>query len=132
MKTLLLDFYFNASLEDVYDALTNPLKIEEYTEDIADFNPRPGGKFSYWNGNIIGKVKEISKNKINLEWKEETWDEYTRVSIRLSETDGKTKLELIHKDIPDEFFSSIMELWKENFFEPLKEYLEPPEEEEED
>lgn len=123
-KTLVKKYAIEAPLEDVFTALTDRHHIEEWSGDIADMDARTGGKFSLWNGNIVGKNIEVSKNKILQEWKEETWDEYSRVSMKLYENGNATYVELLHKDIPGETFSHIGEGWDDYFFGPLKEYVE--------
>ncbi len=123
MKTLVKKYVFNVPAGVVFQCLTDPGRLEEFTDDIAEFNPVAGGKFSLWNENVIGRVIEITPNKILMDWKEETWDNYTRVSIKLTEENGKTHLDLIHKDIDNELFSSIQELWDESFFAPLAEFI---------
>lgn len=124
MKTLVRRYFIEADPKDVMKALTNRDYIEEWTNDIAEFDPRPNGKFSLWDGSIIGKNKEITEDKIVQDWKEETWDAYTRVTIRLHNENGNTRVELIHKDIPNEAFSNIADGWDRYYFYPLKDFVE--------
>jgi len=124
MKTLIKRYEIKAAMENVFAAMTSQYHIENWTGSIADFDPTPGGKFSMWDGDIIGRIVEISNNKIVQDWKEESWDSYTRVTLKLTEENDTTFVELIHKDIPNEFFSNISEGWDESYFQALKEYLE--------
>ena len=52
------------------------------------------------------------------------WVEYTKVTFMLSEESGKTKLELVHENIPDKEANDINEGWKIYYLSPLKELLE--------
>lgn len=124
MKTLIKRYIINAPLDLIYEALTQQDHIENWSEDIAVVNPVEGGKFSLWDGSIIGKNIELTKHKIVQDWKEETWDAYTRVTIKMTEQDDSTHIELMHKDIPTEAFSNVSDGWDKFYFGPLKEYVE--------
>jgi uncharacterized protein YndB with AHSA1/START domain len=60
---------------------------------------------------------------------EQVWDfgeqeEESLVRIELFEEPGRTRIELIHTNIPDEAFANIEEGWRISFLGTLKSYLE--------
>jgi len=130
MKSFSKIYYFNAPLQEVFEALTNPDIIEKWTGSVAFMDARPGGKFSLWDDSINGKNVVIEPNRIVQDWKEETWEKYSRVTINLRETPNGTELELIHENIPPLALYNIKQGWDESFMLPIKDLLEEKPEEE--
>lgn len=131
MKSFTKIYFFKAPLEEVYNALTNPDIIEKWTGSVAFMDARVGGKFSLWDDTINGRNIIIEPNRIVQDWKEETWEKYSRVTMNLRETTTGTELELIHENIPPSALFNIKQGWDESFMLPLKELLETKEGEEE-
>jgi len=124
MKSLIKEYKVHASIDDIFEALTDPEVIEEWSGDYAEMDPRPGGKFLLWDGSIYGVNKEISKNKIVQEWYEESWEKPSKLTMMFEENDGITHVKLIHINIPDGSLESIKEGWDEHYMGPLIELLE--------
>ena len=125
MKTIKQTYLINASIEKVYQALVDPKVIDEWGGGEVKMSDQVGFEFSLWGGDIYGKNTEVIKNeKLVQDWKENEWDEYSKVTFNLSEENGETKLELIHENIPDKEASNINDGWKRYYLGPLKELLE--------
>ena len=124
MKSLIKEYKINATIDEIFEALTDPEIIEEWSGNYAEMDARAGGKFSFWEGSIYGINKEISKNKIIQEWFEESWDKPSKVTITMEENNGVTNLKLVHINIPDGSLESIKEGWDESYFGPLIELVE--------
>lgn len=98
--------FINAKPEDVFDALMDAKKHSEFTGSKATSQPKVGGKFTAWDGYIIGKhlVLERAK-KIVQEWKTTEWPEgYPPSTLKFSlkaNNDG-TKLTMLHSNVPTE------------------------------
>jgi len=124
MKTFTKIYRFEAPMALVHKALTDPDLIERWTGSVAWFDPQEGGKFSLWDDSINGKNVYIDDIQIVQDWKEETWEKYSRVTINLIDIDKNiTELELVHENIPDESCYNIREGWDESFMKPLAELL---------
>jgi uncharacterized protein YndB with AHSA1/START domain len=130
MKSLTKVYKINASAQKVFEALTNPDLIEQWSGESAEMDIRPGGEFSLWNGDIHGKNHLVTPSQIVQEWKEAAWDHFSKVTFNISEKNGVTTLEMIHEAIPDRNFISINDGWDNEFLGPLKELLEEEIEEE--
>lgn len=52
------------------------------------------------------------------------WDKYSKVIFNLSEKDGKTKVDLIHENIPDKEAKEIEDSWKRYYLGPLQNLVE--------
>ena len=94
----------NAPINKVWEALTNPRKLETWMLVPTDFEPEKGRKFIFkgtadenWDGIISCSVKEIIENeKLVFTWNSQLINAETLVSISLKEINGKTELTLIH------------------------------------
>ncbi len=124
MKSLIKEYLINASLEDVFNALTDPDIIEEWSGSPAEMESEPGGSFFLWDGSIQGFIREISPTKIVQDWQEESWDTYSKVTFTLSEEGGKTRLKLVHINIPSAAYDNVNEGWDEYYMNPMIELLE--------
>ena len=124
MKSLIKEYKIHASIDEIFEALTDPDIIEEWSGDYAEMDARPGGKFSLWEGSIHGENKEISKNKIVQEWYEEGWEKPSKLTMTFEENNGITNVKLIHINIPDGSLESIKEGWDKYYMGPLIELVE--------
>ncbi|MBL6963366.1 MAG: SRPBCC domain-containing protein [Bacteroidetes bacterium] len=124
MKSFTKTYYFNSKIENLFKALTDHDIFEEWSGSMAEINPVEGGRFSMWDDTINGRYVIVNKNKIIQEWKEETWEKFSFVTINLREVAGHTELVLTHEKIPPTSFITIRESWDEQFLGPLKEYVE--------
>lgn len=125
MKNLKKYYKVNAAPEYVFKALTNPLTIELWTGSPAIMDDQPGTEFSLWDGDICGKNLEVEPGKLlKQEWYFGEQEEPSIVTMKLH-PDGKgTSVELLHINIPEEDFESILEGWDKYYFAPLKELVE--------
>ncbi len=125
MKNLRKTIHIKVPLEEVFNAITNPLTIELWSGFEARMEPTPGGEFSMFEGDISGKIKSIkSPNLVEQIWDFGEQEEESLVRIELFEDSGKTRLEVNHTNIPDDVFENIETGWKHYFLEAMKSYLE--------
>jgi activator of HSP90 ATPase len=98
------------------------------TGSAANVEGRIGGAFSAWDGYIFGKTLELeAPRRIVQAWRTTEFPEDapdSRVEILLEEARGKTKLTLIHSDMPEDQVESYKQGWKDFYFTPMKEYFE--------
>jgi uncharacterized protein YndB with AHSA1/START domain len=125
MKNLRKTIHIKAPIEEVYNAITNPLTIELWSGYEAKMESSPGTEFTMFEGDISGLVKTLEHPSLV----EQVWDfgdqeAESLVRLELSEESGKTRLELSHTNIPDEAFENIDAGWKNYYLEALKSYLE--------
>ena len=125
MKVVKQTYEINAPVDKVWDALINPNQIEKWGGGPAEMNDQEGSEFKLWGGDIYGKNIKVIKNKMLVqEWIEGDWDKPSIVTFNLSESDGKTTVELVHTDIPDNQAKDIEEGWRDYYMIPLKELVE--------
>lgn len=122
MKTIKQKYFINASPEKVFQALTDPLIIKKWSGSNALMENKKGGKFELWDGWNYGTNTEIIKNKkLVQEWYSEDWEEASTVSFILHDKNGKTEVELIHEDVPDESFTKYSKGWEEHYLGAIRE-----------
>ena len=116
--------------QEVYNAWLDSKTHGEMVNGSAKIDPKVGGKFLIWNGDISGKTIELHPDdlKIVQSWREnyDDWpDDYFSV-ITLQFTPHKnsqTKMLFSHSGIPAKFARDINEGWKTYYWEPMKQYF---------
>jgi len=123
MKEFKKYFNLNASPEDVYNALTNPLMLEIWTGEPVVMSYEPGSEFSLWDGAITGRNLEFEENrKILQEW--DFGDEKSTVQIKLHPSGSGTSVEIRQNNIPDEAYENIVYGWNVEYFGNLSQLFE--------
>ena len=114
-----------ASVEEVYNALTNPFTLELWTGYPAEMDTRPGGLFSLWEGDIQGQNLEIVPNKkIVQEWFFGEQEEPSIVTIKLFSDKKGVKVHLQHTNIPEEAYDNMKEGWNDFYFGNLQRFFD--------
>ncbi len=125
MKVINQKYIINALPNKVWEALTNQEEIKKWSGANAEMDENIGTNFKLWNGDIFGKNIEVIKNKKLVQrWYSGKWNKPSIVTFNLKIKHGKTEVELIHKDVPEEEISNIEKGWKEYYMIPLKELVE--------
>ena len=92
MKTIKQTYLINAPLENVWQSLVDPKIIDDWGGGPAKMSEENGTEFSLWGGDIHGKNIEVIPNKkLVQDWKEDDWDNYSKVTFTLKEEGDKTK-----------------------------------------
>lgn len=124
MKDFKKYFTLNASPEEVYNALTNPMAIKIWTNEEATMSTEPNSAFSIMDGSIEGVNLEFEENKkIVQEWFFGEQEEASIVTIKLHPKGDDTSVEIRHTNIPDEAYDDIVEGWNEVYFGNLHEFF---------
>lgn len=125
MKTIKKTYTINASIERVWDALTNPYTIEKWGGGPVKMSETENFEFELWGGDIFGTNKRIVKEKVlEQEWFGGKWDKPSKLRFELSEKDGKTELVLTHEGVPEKELEDIDKGWDDYYLEPIKNLLE--------
>ena len=101
---------YDAAIDDVWDALTNPERIGRWFLPISG-DYRLGGRYQF-EGNAGGEIRECQRpHRLLVTWvygEVSSPADVSEIELRLSSSDdGATTLELAHTAIvPDEFWST--------------------------
>lgn len=124
MKDYKKYYILNASPEEVYVALTNPLTIKLWTNEEAEMSTVPGSEFSIMGESIVGKNIEFVENKkIVQQWYFGEQEETSIVTIKIHPHAEGSSVELRHSNIPDEAYEDIVAGWDSAYFGSLQEYF---------
>ena len=117
-----------ASPAEVYEALADPKKHAAFTGTGVTGQPKVGGEFSAGDGYISGKFLELTKGRrIVWGWSTTEWPSGyppSRVEITLSPSKGKTKLVMVHSEVPKSQAESYRQGWIDFYWDPLIRYFE--------
>ena len=116
----------NAKADAIYKAWLSTQGHTLMTGSPAKVDGRIGGAFTAWDGYIWGTFLELEENKrIVQAWRTGEFSEEhedSHVEIILEETNGETKLTLIHTKVP-EGQDGYVKGWEDFYFKPMKEYF---------
>ena len=117
---------FSATAEVIYNAWLSTNGHTQMTGNPAKVDGKVNGAFTAWDGYIWGTFLELEKNKrIVQAWRTSEFPEDaedSHVEVLLEESNGKTKLTLIHTNIP-EGQDRYKQGWEDFYFKPMREYF---------
>jgi activator of HSP90 ATPase len=116
-----------ATPDEVYDAFLDPKKHAAFTGSKATGSPKVGGKFTSWDGYILGKNLELEKGKrIVQEWVTTEWPEGyppSRLELTFRKVRGGTEISMVHSNVPAEQAEEYAQGWKDFYWKPLAKYF---------
>jgi activator of HSP90 ATPase len=118
---------FKASPHAVYEALMDSAQHAAFTNNEAHISREVGGEYMSYAGYITGKNLElVPDQKIIQTWRAVDWpaDHFSRVTFVLTPLESGTQLYFTHADLPDGTEAEFTQGWVDNYWEPLKAYLE--------
>jgi len=90
-------------------------------------NGKIGGEFSAWDGYIFGSTLEMTPNQRLVQaWRTSEFPDEapdSHLEVLLEETAGRTKVTLVHSDMPEDQVDSYKQGWEDFYFKPMREYF---------
>jgi activator of HSP90 ATPase len=124
LKTIKQTHHIQASVEEVYIALTNPFTIELWSGCTAVMSTDPDSEFSLFEGDILGKNLEFIENKlIRQQWYFEGDTDESNVTLLLIPDKSNTIIELTHTFVPENIYDEMVSGWKNIYFKSLKQFF---------
>ena len=118
---------FNTTAELLFTAWLDSGKHSIMTGGAAEVSNIEGNSFTAWDGYIVGRNLVIEPYKrIVQSWRAadfEAGHEDSEIELHLNETDGKTELTLIHRNLPDSIGEQYRQGWVDHYFSPMSEYF---------
>ena len=125
MKDFKKYYILEASPEEVYTAITNPITIQLWTNDEAEMSTEPNSEFSIMGGSIEGKNISFEENRqIVQQWYFDGESDDSIVTIKLHKHHEGTSVEVRHTNSPDEDFNDIVEGWDGAYMGALQDFYE--------
>jgi len=137
-EPLIVERVFNAPVEKVWQAITDPAKMKEWYFDLKEFKAAVGFQFTFTGGDENKQwlhectiTEVIPGKKLQYSWRYPGYAGISYVTFELAAEENKTRLTLTHKGL-ESFPPDVPELAKENFMEgwehiigtSLKEFVE--------
>lgn len=117
----------HASAETIYAAWLSTQGHTLMTGSPAKVNGTVNGEFTAWDGYIWGTFLELEPNRRILQaWRTGEFPDDaadSRVEVLLEEINGKTKVTLIHSNIPAGQADDYKQGWEDFYFKPMREYF---------
>jgi activator of HSP90 ATPase len=118
---------FKASPHAVYEALMDSATHAAFSGSVASISREVGGEFNAYDGYISGKNLElVPDRKIVQSWRAVDWPDghFSTVTFLFIPIAEGTQLDFTHTGIPEGEEAAFEEGWIDNYWEPMKEYLE--------
>lgn len=115
-----------ASPHRIYDVLLDSKQFAAFSGGAAVINPKPGGAFSMFGGQITGRnVELVPDRRIVQAWRPSSWEPgvYSIVKFEFNALGSHTKVILDHTGFPEGKFAGLDSGWHQKYWEPLKKYL---------
>jgi activator of HSP90 ATPase len=120
------DIEIKSGPQRIYEVLLDAKQFAAFTGMPAEIDPKEGGAFSLFGGQIVGRTIELAPNqRIVQAWRPAHWDPgiYSIVEFALKPQGPATIVALDHKGFPAGEFDHLEWGWHAHYWEPLKKYL---------
>jgi activator of HSP90 ATPase len=124
--SLHMQIEMKASPQRIYDILLDSKQFATLTGLPAEIDPKAGGAFSMFSGQIEGRTVElVPAKRIVQAWRPSHWDAgiYSIVRFELQGQSSGTTVVLDHTGFPQGDFDHLTSGWNEHYWEPLKKFL---------
>ena len=106
--------------------LLDSTQFGAFTGMPADIDPKVGGAFAAFGGQIVGRNVELVPNqRIVQAWRPASWDPgvYSIVRFELKAQHSGAKVVLDHTGFPEGGYDHLTEGWSQHYWAPLKKFL---------
>jgi len=124
--TIKLDDEFKCRATDLFQALCTPEKVRAYTQSDCKIDPKVGGEFSLFSGNVTGVFEELTPHSvIKQAWRFKHWPagHFSKVTLTITEKGDKCKLELVQSNVPSDDAESTKAGWRSHQWDRMKQIL---------
>ncbi len=120
------DIDLKATPQRIYEVLLSTKQFTAFTGLPAGIDPKVGGAFSMFAGQIVGRNVELVPNqRIVQAWRPTHWDAgvYSVVKFDLKPRESETTVVLDHTGFPEGEFDHLEWGWHNHYWDPLKKFL---------
>lgn len=118
---------FNATPEEVFEALVDPKIHTKMTGAKATGAPKAGARITAWDGYITGKNIRLVKGKLIIqEWETDQWPKGHKAStlkFTLKKKGKGTELTMMQTDVPAEQLDDYADGWKKYYWAKMKKFF---------
>jgi activator of HSP90 ATPase len=120
------EIHLKSSPQRIYSILLDEKQFAAFTGQPAEIDPREGGRFSLFAGQIVGRnVELVSNQRIVQAWRPAHWSPgiWSLAAFELMPEASGTIVSLDHKGFPIGDFDHLEWGWQEHYWKPLKKDL---------
>jgi activator of HSP90 ATPase len=124
--TITAEDEFKCKAVDLFAAICTEEKVQAYTQSECKIDPKVGGEFSLFSGNVTGVFQELEPGKrIKQAWRFKHWpaSHFSEVTLTITELEDKCKLELRQTNVPEADKESTKNGWRTHQWERMKAIL---------
>ena len=119
--------FHNATPADLYELFMNSEKHSAATGAPAKISRKVGGKWSAFNGMILGKTLALVPNRMIVQtWRSSAWktaDLDSILVVRFEKTHNGAAAHLAHIGVPEDDHKGVTQGWIKFYWKPWKQYL---------
>jgi uncharacterized protein YndB with AHSA1/START domain len=128
VKTIRQRVLLPATPEQVYEALVDPKLHAQFTGAGATGSRRVGGRFTAWDGYIIGVHRQlVPGERIVQDWTTTEWPDgapASRLELHLKRVTRGTELRMVHSNVPASQAEGYRQGWVDYYWTPLSTFFE--------
>jgi uncharacterized protein YndB with AHSA1/START domain len=117
-----------APAERIYDAWMSSEGHAAMTGGAAHIDASIGGEYDAWDGYITGKTLELEPGRRILQtWRTSEFgpdDADSTIEVLFEPSEAGTVVTIRHTGVPDGQLAYEESGWRENYFEPMRDYFE--------
>ncbi len=119
-------YIIDAPPEQVWQALTDPAIISQWSDAPAVYSAEVGAAYSLWGGDIGGTIVEVVPGERLVQtWRPGNWTvDDSVVTFAVSPADGGTRVDLVHENVQDWDYDATNEGWDVYYLGVIKRMLE--------
>jgi len=113
-KTISQRVSLSAPVDMIFQTFLDKDRLAVFTQSASEIDPRVGGAFSLFSGNVTGIFTEIiPQKKITQKWRFRDWKDgvYSTVTLTFDAEGGKTNIALQHENVPSGDLDRTKEGW---------------------
>ncbi|MGA2350480.1 MAG: SRPBCC family protein [Terracidiphilus sp.] len=117
---------FKSSPQRIYQAILDAKQFAAFSGMVATIDPAPGGAFSQFGGQIVGRNIELVPNqRIVQAWRPTHWDAgiYSIVHFEFTPRAAESTLIFDHTGFPEGEYDHLDWGWHNHYWDPIKKYL---------
>lgn len=120
-EPFIIERTMNASVEKIWQAITDKEQMKQWYFDIADFKPEIGFEFQFEGGDesktylhYCKIIEAIPNKKLSYSWRYEGYEGISFLTFELFAEENKTRLKLTHEGL-ESFPQNLPSFAKESF-----------------
>jgi len=108
---------------EAFNALTRPEMFAAFTHGSGKIDPKVGGLFEMFGGNVHGKILEMREPEVIVqEWRLKEWPDghFSKVTYTIAEKEDSTKITIDQTGVPKSALDKTKEGWERYYWDAMK------------